>query len=107
MFGMISKCYSTLRGHALSSYSTQSCQRSGGGHEARSRTVIGSPPGAICCRKGISVIELLQALTSTKRYNLSGDYKTMLVGAKAHQGNNSCQSEEDWLGKRAQQRNAK
>src|SRR5258707_10089754 len=47
------RSFSTLRGQALASYSTQSCQRSGGGQEARSRTVICSPLGAMWCRKGI------------------------------------------------------
>src|SRR5215471_19371022 len=60
MVGMIAKCFSTLRGQAFASYSTQSCQRSGGGHEARSRTVICSPLGAMCWCKGISVMFLLQ-----------------------------------------------
>src|SRR5258707_2627337 len=84
------RSFSTLRGQALASYSTQSCQRSGGGQEARSRTVICSPLGAMWCRKGISVIYLspigfvplvaVVTLASAQRDYLSGNHETMLIG---------------------------
>src|SRR5258708_26803812 len=118
MVGIIVSCFSTLRGHAFASYSTQSFQRSGGGHEARSRTVICSPLGAMCCCKGISVIRLfsnwicITCITcnsciadfsvlwvpgcrdSTQRNHLPGNHETMLVGEETRQREYSGQTQQ-------------